>query len=645
MERWLTQRLSAGLGAAPGRADGVCANVDFPSPRRLRRRRGRGGVGHRPRRRPVAARARGLAAARGRRRAPRRAVAARARRAPRRRRPSGAPLRRASATSPTCSTATRCTGRSSCARGPRRGRRVADDAAWQAELWRRLRDAHRASPDPAERLDARVRAPARASPGSSTCPPRLSLFGLTRLPAGHLDVLRALAAAPRRPPVPAAPVARAVGARSRGAAGAVVAPRATTRPRRCRANRLLASWGHDARELQLVLGARARIATTTIPVARPAATRCSPASRPTCARTARRRQPDERPPLDPADRSVQVHACHGRARQVEVAARRDPAPARRRPDARAARRDRHVPGHRDVRAADPGDVRRRRGRADDDDEAEALPPELRPPDLRVRLADRSLRQTNPVLGVVARLLELAERAADRLAGARPRRPRAGPPALPARRRRPRPARGLGRATSGIRWGLDAAHRAPFKLETLPSRAPGAPALDRVLLGVTMTEDEQRLFGGVLPLDDVDSGAIDLAGRFAELVDRLQRRARRARASRSRSPRGRAALGRRPPTRSTATAPRDAWQRAELQRLLDDVVAEAGRRTTSRSRWPRSARCSPTACGPPDARELPHRPPDGLHARADALGAAPRRLPARPRRRRRSRARRRATATT
>src|SRR5215210_71679 len=35
MERWLTQRLSEGLGATPGRADGVCANVEFPSPRRL----------------------------------------------------------------------------------------------------------------------------------------------------------------------------------------------------------------------------------------------------------------------------------------------------------------------------------------------------------------------------------------------------------------------------------------------------------------------------------------------------------------------------------------------------------------------------------------------------------------------------------
>ncbi|HWT93329.1 MAG TPA: exodeoxyribonuclease V subunit gamma, partial [Solirubrobacteraceae bacterium] len=35
MERWLTQRMSGRLGASAGRADGICANVDFPSPRRL----------------------------------------------------------------------------------------------------------------------------------------------------------------------------------------------------------------------------------------------------------------------------------------------------------------------------------------------------------------------------------------------------------------------------------------------------------------------------------------------------------------------------------------------------------------------------------------------------------------------------------
>src|SRR5919106_551227 len=35
MERWLAQRMSARLGASPGRSDGVCANVEFPTPRRL----------------------------------------------------------------------------------------------------------------------------------------------------------------------------------------------------------------------------------------------------------------------------------------------------------------------------------------------------------------------------------------------------------------------------------------------------------------------------------------------------------------------------------------------------------------------------------------------------------------------------------
>jgi exodeoxyribonuclease V gamma subunit len=35
IERWLSQQLSNRLGATPGRRDGVCANVDFPFPRRL----------------------------------------------------------------------------------------------------------------------------------------------------------------------------------------------------------------------------------------------------------------------------------------------------------------------------------------------------------------------------------------------------------------------------------------------------------------------------------------------------------------------------------------------------------------------------------------------------------------------------------
>nr|MBA2496917.1 exodeoxyribonuclease V subunit gamma [Acidimicrobiia bacterium] len=35
VERWLAHRLAARLGVTPGRADGVCANLEFPFPGRL----------------------------------------------------------------------------------------------------------------------------------------------------------------------------------------------------------------------------------------------------------------------------------------------------------------------------------------------------------------------------------------------------------------------------------------------------------------------------------------------------------------------------------------------------------------------------------------------------------------------------------
>ena len=92
------------------------------------------------------------------------------------------------------------------------------------------------------------------------------------------------------------------------------------------------------------------------------------------------------------------------------------------------------------------------------------------------------------------------------------------------------------AATGIRWGLDAAHRAPYQLDPLESNTWRA-GLDRLLLGVTMAEDELRLVGGVLPLDDVDSGDIELAGRFAELIDRLHAAVDRPVAAASRSRRG------------------------------------------------------------------------------------------------------------
>jgi exodeoxyribonuclease V gamma subunit len=88
----------------------------------------------------------------------------------------------------------------------------------------------------------------------------------------------------------------------------------------------------------------------------------------------------------------------------------------------------------------------------------------------------------------------------------------------------------------------------------------------------MTEEGHRLFGDALPLDDVESGAIDLAGRLAELVARLT-----ATLDALREPKtidAWAATIARAAQALSATAPPDAWQQAELQRLLDDVVDEA-----------------------------------------------------------------------
>jgi exodeoxyribonuclease V gamma subunit len=348
--------------------------------------------------------------------------------------------------------------------------------AWQAELWRRLR-ARLSVPGPSERGGTACRA-LRADPSLVDLPQRLALFGLTRLPAGHLNVLRALAA--HRDvhlfllhPSPALwerlrdhpPVAR------------------RDEVDRTAVNPLLASWGRDSRELQLVLGG------DHTDHLHEAAT----AGDSLLARVQQDVRADRRAVHD-GDRSIQVHSCHGRARQVEVL--RDAILHLLADDPTLEPRDVIVMCP-DIETFAPL-IQATFGAGGD----EVEPVEGAPPDLRVRLADRSLRQTNPLLGVVARLLELA---GERLTASQ---------VLdlvdrePVRRRFSLDDEDIARLeewvrASGIRWGLDAEHRAPFKLEALPSGTWRA-GLDRLLLGVTMSEEGQRLFERVLPLDDIET---------------------------------------------------------------------------------------------------------------------------------------------
>jgi exodeoxyribonuclease V gamma subunit len=589
MERWLTQHMSAVLGAQPGEGDGVCANVLFPTPHRL--------LGD------AVATASGIDSTED-PWLPERAVwplldvvqeslaepwlvalaaylgagvdppdpARRARRLSVVRHIAGLYDRYALHRPQMLEVWAQ--GRDA----DELGAELPAAAVWQAELWRRLR-ARIGQPGPAERRE-RAQARLRAEPELLELGQRLSLFGLTRLPAGHLRVVSALAHA-RDVHLfllhPSPTLWRAV-ARHVGDAPGIV--RGADPSARLAANRLLASWGRDAREMQLVLGGspgghadhdrdrQETVAPETLLAQIQADIRSDrPAPGvPLPGHT------DARLPLAAADDSLQVHSCHGRVRQVEVMR-----------DAilhALARDDTLEP--RDVIVMCPDIetfaplIQATFGAGEqmpeDDGEAAAPPPaENRTIDLRVRLADRSLRQTNPVLGIVSQLLELVGRrlTASEVLDLADR--------GPVRRRFGLDDDDLTRlqdwiAQAGIRWGLDAGHRAPFKLDGVDS-GTWRSGLDRLLLGVTMTEDDQRLFSGVLPLDDVDSRAIDLAGRFTELVARL----------------GEAldSLAVRQPLREwseaiahaadalTATAPRERWQRAELQRVLDELVDEAG----------------------------------------------------------------------
>ncbi|WNB87611.1 exodeoxyribonuclease V subunit gamma [Cellulomonas sp. ATA003] len=215
--------------------------------------------------------------------------------------------------------------------------------------------------------------------------------------------------------------------------------------------------------------------------------------------------------LAPGDRSVQVHACHGRSRQVEVL--REVLIGLFDAEPTLEPRDVIVLCP-DIEAVAPL-VAATFGLAPDD----AGPHEVHPGhSLRVRLADRSLRQTNPLLSLVSRLLEIADgrvTASDvvDLVGSEPvrRRFRLGDEDVDRIRE--------WAVESGARWGEDRARRERFGVGHV-AQGTWETSLDRILLGAAMAEEDQRYVGSALPLDDVDSTDIALAGRLAEVVDRL-----------------------------------------------------------------------------------------------------------------------------
>ena len=499
-----------------------------------------------------------------------------------------------------------------------------DDLAWQAELWRRL-VSRVDEPPPDVRHEQTLAALAAGGTGLDL-PGRLSLFGHTRLPATEIELLGALGE--HRdvhlwlPQASAALWADLAGPSTEGPV-----PRDDDRSSTYAGHPLLASLGRDARELQRSLavlpGAVDAPSLGAVPAGNDLLGHLQADIRANHAPT-----PIELSgrALAEADRSVQVHACHGPARQVEVLRevlvgllQDDPTLEPRDIVVMCPDVETYAPlieagfGLADVVPAAAG--------------AGGHPAHH----LRVRLADRALSSTNPLFSVALSLVSLAAgraRASEvlDLIG------------LDVCRRRfglddddlTRVAGWV--SESGVRWGLDGWQRARFKMEGFRQNTWRA-GLDRVLTGVALSGDEHVHLGVALPLDDVGSGDVELAGRLAEFVDRLETCLQRLDAAAT-VPDWLGALG--DGVRGLARVPE-----------ADAVAAGAVRpgAEPDAARLGRGRRVDPTAAGrrpgpahratrrTAHARQLPHRHPHRLHDGPDALGAPPGRVPGRPRRRR------------
>jgi len=74
--------------------------------------------------------------------------------------------------------------------------------------------------------------------------------------------------------------------------------------------------------------------------------------------------------------------------------------------------------------------------------------------------------------------------------------------------------------SGIRWGMDEDDRTARNLPAYRDNSWRA-GLDRLLLGYAMP-DENQLFNGILPYDDMPGSVAESLGKFAEFIERVDR---------------------------------------------------------------------------------------------------------------------------
>ncbi|MCY4368767.1 MAG: exodeoxyribonuclease V subunit gamma [bacterium] len=589
IERWLTQRIASGLGRlAPG--DGVCANVEFPSPRRLVRE--------------VMLAAPGLAAAVDAwdRPALTRSVLsvldenleepwmwllARFIEAPDgdlATPGNGQRLRAARKIAGLFGQYAR--RRPEMVRawldgvdvGPG-GDTLPEPDRWQPRLWRLVRE-RIGVPGLAELIPAALD-PIRDGSVEVELPERVFVYGLTAIDPLDIAVFDATAAQRdvhlfvlHPSPVLWRQTEQHLATRPIGPA---LPARVTDQTAGLSRHPLVRSWAQESRELQLVLAGRGLSGGTS----RSEETRPAPAS--LLARLQHDIRANEAPPRTATpdrhrdvegDRSIQIHICYGPRRQVEVL--RDAILHALAADSTLEPRDivimtpdlgtfaplleaAFLHGI-DSSASYPNVEHVAEANTDD-----ALP------DLRLRIADRAPAATNPLVRFAGAVLDLA---GSRLEGGTVREL----VAMPVVRRLFGIDEEVADEIAGliddtnVRWGLDADHRAGWNAGTAADHTWGR-GLDRALAGVYYADSGVRVVGTVAPIDGVEGQEARPVGILAQIIDRIVAVRELLREPRPPSQWGSAVAG--AVRLLAAPAWDEQWQWGQLERLLEESFPAEG----------------------------------------------------------------------
>ncbi len=446
---------------------------------------------------------------------------------------------------------------------------------WQAELWSLLRRTIGAA-SPPERMGALLEAVV-ADELELDLPHRLLFFGFTSLPGHeflelvesvgeHRDVHLFLLEPHLFDPEELRRQRASLPADDRRLRGSDTTGTLAAHP-------LLRTWGRLARETAAVL-ADAR--SDPVPVVE----RAVEGSGHDPATLLGRLQADIRSnsvsdpvPVDDGDRSIQFHSCFGPMREIQVA-RDSILHLLNDPETGLTEEDVLVvcPGLERLAPVIEAAFGPPATAMLDAGEASAGPK------LRYRIADRSIRTANPVLGATSAMLALVSgrfefgEVLDFISLA------------PVRERFGLDDADLGTLVdwatdTNVRWGLDPGHRADFGVPDAVFGNTWQAALDRLLLGTATSDGGLRLaIGGIAPYG-VDGGDADVLGALAFIVAQLASLAERNSHGAGSDPRPtleewigtlRAACN------DLMRAPNQAlWQFDALHRVLDSLLEDAG----------------------------------------------------------------------